>query len=159
MHDGLNGSGDGWAALVDADLGGTRTPTDLVCERLRCVAEYRGADLEDLRPRGMKDRDWRLVIHEATDRLLDEGVVFSPLNGVYRRATKLSQVTGREANFSSAALKKMGRALKMVAAAAPLAESDDDRRLIERRELKRQNAIVSAKSALRGAGMSRPKGV
>lgn len=136
-----------------------RDLVDRIYERLVAVAEYRPEDLDDLRPSGVKDRDWKLTIHSAEERLLNEGIVFSPLNGIRRKATRASQITGREGRRSRAALRIMERVVKMARAAAPLADDPEEQRRIEQRELKRANAVVSAKSALRGAGMKRPKGI
>jgi hypothetical protein len=144
---------------VEALISGPCSLAEVVASWLRAVSEYRYEDIEHLSPKGLKERDWKLVIHAAEMLLLDEGVVFSPKNGVRRKATKVSQVTGRESRMASAAMRKLERAVKVAAAAAPLAEDPEERRRIEARELKRANAVVSAKTALRGAGATRPKGI
>lgn len=151
------------AVITNLDVGalvvGPCPLDEIVASRLRELDAYRPRDIADLRPRGTNERDWNLIVHAAEMRLLDEGIVFSPLRGVRRKATKVSQVVGRESRMAAAAMRKMERAVKVAAAAAPLADDPEERRRIESRELKRANAVVNARSALRGAGVSRPKGI
>lgn len=153
---------DSEARVVEPTSESLRTVVDNVYDIIARAEEYRMRDVAGCRPVGMNERDWRLVVHAAEQRLLDEGVVFQPAPGrpgVRRRAQTSRQAESRSKRFAAAARRKMGRATQLVAAARELATDPLDVERLERLELRRQNAMVDALSAMRGAGEKRPKGL
>jgi hypothetical protein len=140
---------------------GDTSLVELIYKRIRNVEAYTLEELDALRPEGTSDRDWNLAIHGAETRLLGEGVVFLTQSGsgVRRRAKNAKQAINKAARQAKRGLKSMTRTILTVAAAAPLADDPEERRRIERLELKRANQVVAAKHAIRSASRPRPKGV
>ena len=132
-----------------------------LADRIRNVEAYTLEELEGLRPEGMHDRDWKLAIHGAETILLGERIVFVTQSGtgVRRRVKEAKQALSKATRTAARSVKGMKRTILQVAAAAPLAEDPEEKRRIERLELKRANQVVAATQAIRSASRPRPKGV
>jgi hypothetical protein len=142
-------------------LEATAPPTlhERLYRRIRGLSEFRMDSLATMRPETMRDRDWKLVVHAVMDRLLTEGIAFSPLDGVYRRIAKSKQAEGRAKRHGRAALKKIERTIKLVKVAIANVEDPAEKRRLENQLLRREEADMFARAKLRGAGIPRPKGI
>lgn len=128
-------------------------------EFLRGVHEYTDDDIARFRPDGMHERVFKLAVHRAKDALLDNGIGFSVLNGVHRKIQTAKQARGKASRRATAAINALERSVKIVRLGAAKAHDPEEKRRMERLEVKRANAVVAARAAVRGAGIPRPPGI
>lgn len=130
---------------------------------LRCVEHYHKSSVEArFRPEGMHERDFWLVVHTATQRLLFEGITFAPVKGssqgMFHRADS-RQAEGRARAMSKAAALKSKRAVQLHRNAAATCEDPEEKARLEALALRHANEAIAAKTAARLALRPRPKGL